>query len=167
MTTFLIILLAIIISIMLLSALALFWLRSKLRNTNIGAVANALTATVTIATCKEALGRLKDKIATPEYESNHELVELVARLNAAHTEANSAFENRDFDKAIKIVVPLMEELTAYRDNHPEIFETLVQEDSSPEIAQLQSTGFAADIDGETSHPDASCATTDDSAGDKK
>lgn len=105
MSTFLTVVLVVLATLALLGLVALFWVRSKIRK---GA------AHLTVGGLGMAVDALKQHAAKPEHANDQELAALIARAEAAHASSKAALTKGDFAEALKIAMPVLDELSKYK-----------------------------------------------------
>ena len=105
MSTFLTVVLVVLAILALLGLMVFFWLRSKMRKAG---------AYLTVGGLRMAVDALKQRAADPQHANDEELAALISRAELAHPSSKAALKNGDFAEAIKIAMPVLDELSKYK-----------------------------------------------------
>lgn len=105
MGTFLTVVLVILAIVALLGLVAAFWVRSKLRKAKVYLIYGGLTL---------AVQALKERAAMPEHAEDQELAAQLKRAEAAERSAKEALDKGELDEAVKIMLPVLQELGKYK-----------------------------------------------------
>lgn len=105
MSTFLTVVLVMLGIAALLVLMAVLWLRSKVRKGKAYLIYGGLTL---------AVQALKERAALPEHADDQELAAHLERAQAAETSAKTALDKGELDEAVKIMLPVIEELAKYK-----------------------------------------------------
>lgn len=96
---------------MILAILALlgltvaFWVRSKMRKAKAYLIYTSLSV---------AVKAMKERAAKPDHAADQELAAQLKRAEAAKVSAKAAFDKTDFNEAVKIMLPAIEEWAEYK-----------------------------------------------------
>ncbi len=137
MSTFLTVVLVMLGIAALLVLMAILWLRSKLRKGKPYLIYGGLTLVVQA---------LKERAALPEHADDQELAAHLERAQAAQTSAKAALDKGDLDEAVKIMLPVLEELAKYKN--------ALDQEHAKQTAQAaaQNPGDVIDVDAEVVKP---------------
>ena len=105
MSTFLTVVLVMLGIAALLVLMAILWLRSKVRKGKAYLIYGGLTL---------AVQALKERAALPEHADDQELAAHLERAQAAEASAKAALDKGELDEAVKIMLPVLEELAKYK-----------------------------------------------------
>lgn len=105
MSTFLTAVFVVLAIVALLSLMVLFWARSKMCKAKAYLIYSGLALTVQA---------LKERAAKPGNAADQELAAQLKRAEAAKASAKKAFEKGNLDEAIKIMVPVFDEVAKYK-----------------------------------------------------
>ncbi len=137
MSTFLTVVLVMLGIAALLVLMAVLWLRSKVRKGKAYLIYGGLTL---------AVQALKERAALPEHADDQELAAHLERAQAAETSAKAALDKGDLDEAVKIMLPVLEELAKYKN--------ALDQERAKQAAQAaaQNPGDVIDVDAEVVKP---------------
>jgi len=121
----------------LLVLMAILWLRSKVRKGKAYLIYGGLTL---------AVQALKERAALPEHADDQELAAHLERAQAAETSAKAALDKGELDEAVKIMLPVLEELAKYKN--------ALDQERAKQAAQAaaQNPGAVIDVDAEVVKP---------------
>lgn len=137
MSTFLTVVLVMLGIAALLVLMAILWLRSKVRKGKAYLIYGGLTL---------AVQALKERAALPEHADDQELAAHLERAQAAETSAKAALDKGDLDEAVKIMLPVLEELAKYKN--------ALDQERAKQAAQAaaQNPGDVIDVEAEVVKP---------------
>lgn len=137
MSTFLTVVLVMLGIAALLVLMAILWVRSKVRKGKAYLIYGGLTL---------AVQALKERAALPEHADDQELAAHLERAQAAETSAKAALDKGELDEAVKIMLPVLEELAKYKN--------ALDEERAKQAAQAaaQNPGAVIDVDAEVVKP---------------
>jgi hypothetical protein len=136
-STFLTVVLVMLGIAALLVLMAVLWLRSKVRKGKAYLIYGGLTL---------AVQALKERAALPEHADDQELAAHLERAQAAETSAKAALDKGDLDEAVKIMLPVLEELAKYKN--------ALDQERAKQAAQAaaQNPGDVIDVEAEVVKP---------------
>jgi len=136
-STFLTVVLVMLGIAALLVLMAILWLRSKVRKGKAYLIYGGLTL---------AVQALKERAALPEHADDQELAAHLERAQAAETSAKAALDKGDLDEAVKIMLPVLEELAKYKN--------ALDQERAKQAAQAaaQNPGDVIDVEAEVVKP---------------
>lgn len=137
MSTFLTVVLVMLGIAALLVLMAILWVRSKVRKGKAYLIYGGLTL---------AVQALKERAALPEHADDQELAAHLERAQAAETSAKAALDKGELDEAVKIMLPVLEELAKYKN--------ALEQERAKQAAQAaaQNPGAVIDVDAEVVKP---------------
>lgn len=137
MSTFLTVVLVMLGIAALLVMMAILWVRSKVRKGKAYLIYGGLAL---------AVQALKERAALPEHADDQELAAHLERAQAAETSAKAALDKGELDEAVKIMLPVLEELAKYKN--------ALDEELAKQAAQAaaQNPGAVIDVDAEVVKP---------------
>ncbi len=137
MSTFLTVVLVILGIGALLLLMLILWVRSNVRKGKAYVIYGGLTL---------AVQALKERAALPEHAQDQELAAHLERAQAAETSAKAALDKGDSDEAVKIMLPVLEELVKYKN--------ALDQERANEFARAatQNSGDVIDVEAEVVKP---------------
>lgn len=137
MSTFLTVVLVMLGIAALLVLMAILWVRSKVRKGKAYLIYGGLAL---------AVQALKERAALPEHADDQELAAHLERAQAAETSAKAALDKGELDEAVKIMLPVLEELAKYKN--------ALEQERAKQAAQAaaQNPGAVIDVDAEVVKP---------------
>jgi hypothetical protein len=121
----------------LLVLMAILWLRSKVRKGKAYLIYGGLTL---------AVQALKERAALPEHADDQELAAHLERAQDAEASAKAALDKGELDEAVKIMLPVLEELAKYKN--------ALDQERAKQAAQAaaQNPGDVIDVEAEVVKP---------------
>ncbi len=137
MSTFLTVVLVMLGIAALLVLMAILWLRSKVRKGKAYLIYGGLTL---------AVQALKERAALPEHADDQELAAHLERAQDAEASAKAALDKGELDEAVKIMLPVLEELAKYKN--------ALDQERAKQAAQAaaQNPGDVIDVEAEVVKP---------------